>query len=126
MTARPPFRRNKYRVAPAEQRRYKGRTYASKAERDYAALLDLELASGNYREWVPQPIVTLVEGYDVRPDFLIIDDEGGAFYVDVKGMETTAFKKTKRMWSTHGRLPLRVVKRKGARFVVTEIIAPGE
>ena len=43
---------------------------------------------------------------------------------DVKGMETQAFKKHKRLWKRYGRLPLVIVKAKGKRLVAVETIDP--
>lgn len=117
--------RNKYRVSPAEERRWNGRTYDSKAEMHYAQSLDLLIRAGEISAVVEQPRVTLgVPENEYRPDFLVIPRDERPYFVDVKGMETPAFKKNKRLWSAYGRLPLVVVKRKGKGWQVTEKIDP--
>jgi len=106
---------NKYNVAPKEQRTIGTRTYDSKAEAQYAEMLAGELARNLIVEWIPQPAVQLGADTVYRPDFLVIDRDG-PFYVDVKGVETADFKRTKRLWAKYGRLPLHIVKKTGTGF----------
>lgn len=116
--------RNKYRVSPPDQRRWNGRTYASKAEMRRAQELHGLKDAGVYLEVVDQPSLWLgVPENTYRPDFLVIAP-GEAYYEDVKGAETTAFKRIKKLWASYGRLPLRIVKAKGKRFETVEVI-PG-
>jgi hypothetical protein len=106
------FRRNKYHVAPPNERRWNGRTYASKAEMVHAQKLDLLLRAGELIEVVAQPRLWLGVPENVYvPDFLVIPKEGPPYYVDVKGVETAEFKKVRRLWVQYGRLPLHVVKK---------------
>jgi len=107
MLARKGGRRNKYNVAPVEQREYRGRVYASKAERQYAEFirLDPEVA-----EVVDQPKVRLGPDFTYRPDFLVVPRQGHPYYVDVKGVETKEFATVRRLWPKYGRLPLVIVK----------------
>lgn len=119
-----PWRRHKYNVSPVDQRTARGRVYASKAEKEYADMLWLLRDSGDYDEVVEQPCVQLGEDFKYRPDFLVIG-EAGIEYVDVKGVETNDFKRTKKLWKKYGRLTLAVVKRKGKRFVVSERLEGG-
>lgn len=119
----PPRRRNKYNTAPTDQRKWRGRTYDSKAEMEYAKQLHDCLDHGTMLEIVEQPSVALVEGFVYRPDFLAIHD-GGANYIDVKGRETQRFRDVKRLWKAHGRLPLWIVQKKGGKFHVSEVIDP--
>jgi len=115
--------RNKYKVSPAAERTFNGRTYDSKAECLYAQQLDLMLQSGDVLDVVEQPRVTLGVPENVyRPDFLIIPDGELPYYVDVKGMETPKFKKDKKLWKAYGRLDLYIVKQSGKRFKTTEVI----
>ena len=116
-------RGSKYNVAPAEQRRALGRTFASKAENEYALQLEMCVECGIIIDYICQPKVWLgcVE-YTYSPDFLVIPEGAAPHYVDVKGMETTAFKRTKKLWAGHGRLPLHVVKKKAKGFETTEVI----
>ena len=114
--------RNKYNVSPAAERTWRGRTYASKAECEYARRLwsrfDTDVA-----EMIEQPRVTLTEGFVYHPDFLVILNDGKVYFVDVKGRETQRFRDAKRLWAAHGRLPLQVVKRaRSGGFETTEII----
>ena len=83
------------------------------------------MAAGQIVEIVEQPKIHLgVPENSYRPDFLVIEPGGLAYYEDVKGVETQTFKKTKRLWRSYGRLPLHVVKEKSGRFSVIEVIEP--
>lgn len=123
---------NKFGVAPKEERTFKGKVYASKAEAMYAAQLALDMDLGEIVEVVEQPRLWLGVRENVYvPDFLVVprlsDFEGERYaplpyYVDVKGMETPQFRKIKTLWRIYGRLPLYVVKRERDRFVNAEII----
>ena len=116
--------RNKYRVSPAAQRTWNGRTYDSKAEMKYAQLLDVLHRSGEVVEWIEQPKTWLGIPENIyRPDFLVIPHDAMPYYVDVKGKETPAFKKNVRLWKKYGRLRLHVVKRKGDGWE-TKVIDP--
>ncbi len=113
------LRRGKYGVAPAADRRWRGRTYDSKAEMLYAQTLH---AGGMY-EVVEQPAVRLGEDTVYRPDFLVIDlATVQAWYVDVKGVETREFRRVRRLWEKYARLPLHIVRRGST----AEIIVPRE
>ena len=114
--------RNKYGVAPVGDRSWSGRVYASKAEMHYAQHLRHELEAGRLREVVEQPKVWLTAGFAYRPDFLVIADE--AYYIDIKGKGTQRFRDACRMWSAHGRLPLRIVIRQRGEFVTDHVIVP--
>ena len=118
--------RNKYRVAPTEQRRFAGRTYGSKAERMYAEELHSCRLSGGIADIVEQPRCWLGVPENVYvPDFLVIPAEvlgGIPYYVDVKGRETQKFRRDKKLWSSYGWLDLHIVKRVGNKFNTTEII----
>lgn len=117
--------RNKYRVSAPSERTYRGKTYDSKAERDYAAGV-WALLGTEYLEIVEQPRLFLGVRENVYvPDFLLIPAAGEAHYVDVKGAETQKFAKDKRLYLEYGRLPLVIVARVKGRFVVRERIFPG-
>lgn len=110
----------KYNVAPRALRTYRGRAYDSRAEMRYAIRL---AADANVRLWIPQPIVQLGEDFTYRPDFFVLYRDGEAVFVDVKGAETQAFKKTKRLWAKYGLAPLHVVKAiPGGAFEVVQAI----
>lgn len=120
------MKRNKFRVAPPEQRKFMGKTYASKAEMLYAVELHMMLDAGLIIEYIEQPRLWLgVPENKYIPDFLVIPRDGIPYYVDVKGMETAVFKKNKRLWRAYGRLQLFLAKRKRDRFEVYEIVEGG-
>lgn len=105
------FATHKYRANPTT---YNGRRYDSKAEAVRAEDLDLLLSARQILYWQPQPTFFLGCPENVyRPDFLIWNMVGGTWVEDVKGFETPAFKKNKRLWAKYGPCPLIVLKRKG-------------
>lgn len=111
------FRRNKYRVAPKSRRTdATGKVYASRAEMLYAA--ELRVLNVAFTE---QPRIALGDTDIVYvPDFYT-----GQEYIDVKGVQTPEFKLKKKLWRLYGPAPLRIVKRRGTRFVTTEIVPKG-
>ena len=134
---------NKYRVAPPGQRKYNGRTYASKAEMEYAKELYMLKKGGEILEFIEQPRLWLGVPENIYyPDFFIIyrnssvkdwvpgtnpkieDAPSSPFYVDVKGVMTSKFRHTIKLWKNYGTLDLHIVKKKGKRFVTSEIISP--
>lgn len=118
-------RRNKFNVAPKEQRTHNGKVYASKAEAEYAAVIGLSLRAGAILCVQEQPCVTLgLPELKYIPDFLITNNDGSKFYVDVKGMETPIFRKNKKLWAKYGPGQLHIVKKSGKRFKPVEIITP--
>lgn len=121
--------RNKYGVSSPERRRWNGRTYASLAEMRYAQLLHHRLGV-DIVEIVEQPSLWLgVPENTYRPDFLVIPCHDSTpympHYVDVKGQETTAFKRIKKLWASYGRLDLHIVAANGQRFQTVEVIEGG-
>ena len=117
--------RNKYRVSPAEERYFNGRTYASKAEMRYAQTLELLKEAGDVIEYIEQPKFRLGCPENVYvADFLVIRADEPPYVVDVKGMETNKFKRDKKLWMAYGRLPLVIIKKNRSSFVVNERITP--
>lgn len=110
-------RRHKYNVSPAEQRTYKGRVYDSKAEMQYAERLDLD---PDVMWWLRQPGFDLGEDTRYRADFLVSEFDGNIHAIDVKGMETPAFRKIKKLWRKYGIMELRVVKKGVTVEVITK------
>ena len=101
-------RRNKYNAVRTE---YKGRNYDSKAEAAYAHGLDVLLMAGQLRYVSPQPVFYLA-GNSYRANFLVEDNDGKLVVVDVKGMDTAAFKRIKKNWQAVGpSMPLVVIGR---------------
>ncbi len=114
---------HKYKVSPPSERRHNGKTYASKAEMLYAINLYFMVDHGVILDFIEQPRVWLgVPENKYVPDFLVIPRDERPYYVDVKGVETAAFRKNKKLWASYGALDLHIVKRKGNNFTVTEVI----
>lgn len=107
-------RRHKYNAKPTV---YNGVRYDSKAEAQRAEALDLLIRAGHVDFWIGQPTFRLGVPENVyRPDFLVIhgvqSDWPGVCHVeDVKGVETPAFKRNKRLWDAYGPCPLHVIRR---------------
>ena len=117
---------HKYHVAPAGERHWRGRTWDSKAEMQYAQILYLLHEQGDLRVIIEQPRVTLGVPENVyRADFFVLPSEssgGRPEFIDVKGVETAAFRKIKKLWSSYGVLGLRIVKKQRGKFETVEII----
>jgi len=121
---------HKYHVAPAGERHWRGRTWDSKAEMEYAQILYLLHDRGDLRVVIEQPRVILGVPENVdRPDFFVLPSEssgGLPEFIDVKGVETTAFRKIKKLWKAYGVLGLRIVKKNRGKFATVGIIQGGE
>jgi hypothetical protein len=118
--------KSKFNVSPPDQRRSFGRTYASKAEKEYADWCRACHSSGAFQLVLEQVSIWLgVPENTYRPDFFIIFADGSYEFVDVKGVETAAFKKTVRLWKAYGPCRLRVVKRKGKGFATAYVVEKG-
>lgn len=72
-------------------------------------------AAGSIRILIEQPKVQLGCPENVYiPDFFIIDSESFVYkYIDVKGVETPAFKKNRKLWKAYGPCPLEIVTKSG-------------
>ena len=111
-------RGNKYNVAPASERVFQGRTYASKAERLYAEILWSRLKQRTIQLLIEQPTLWLGVPENVyRPDFFVMVN-GQCQFIDVKGVETPAFRKVKKLWASYGQCPLHIIKRNRPAAVV--------
>ena len=119
-------RRNKYRVANRDRRTWNGKVYASRAEMLYAQLLGAHREDGAIVEIEEQPLVTLgVPENRYRPDFRVVDCDGVTSWVDVKGVETTMFRRNMRLWKAYGPGPLLVVRHvRDGRFKTMRTILP--
>ena len=119
-------KKNKYNVSPPEDRRYNGRTYASKAEMRYAMLLYQLRDNGDIIDFVEQPRLWLgVPENKYVPDFLVIPESSISVYphyVDVKGFYTPAFKRVVKLWKAYGILDLVVIKPTKTSFKTAEVI----
>lgn len=115
------FGRHKYMAKRTE---YDGVSYASKAEAQRAQALDWLQRNGDILAWFRQVKCYLgVPENTYTPDFLVIGVAGQCWFEDVKGMETAAFKRNKRLWKSYGRLVLRIIKN---GKVVEEILPEGK
>lgn len=115
--------RNKYKVSPKDQRTHNGRVFASKAEMEYAKILQLELAAEKWVALMYQPPIRLGP-IDYVPDFAVSDGNDWR-WIDVKGMETPAFRIKKKLWAEYGPGLLVLVKKSGKHFKIVEEI-PGK
>jgi len=100
-------RKQKFNAKPTM---YKGRKYDSRAEAKYAMELDILKSQGIIHLWLRQPAYDLGEDSRYRADFFVIESSGEFYAVDVKGMETPAFKKIRKLWAKYGEMPLRIIK----------------
>lgn len=120
----PKSKANKYGVSDSASRTFDGKVYDSKAEMLRAKQLRSYINMDLTYEVVEQPRVSLGCRENIYvPDFLVIGPNG-SHYEDVKGMETAAFKKNKKLWAKYGRLPLHILTRQRGGGWNTEIIEP--
>lgn len=127
-------RRNKYNVAPVDPRTTKPtdpgygsrqKVYHSKAEKLYADMVWQGVGYGVMI--IEQPTVRLGVPENVyRPDFFYYQQcDHRHYYVDVKGHETAAFRKVKKLWRQYGPCDLVILRMKrNGSFEVTETITP--
>ena len=106
MRIKPP-RKHKFNAMPTI---YRGWRFDSKAEAQYAMVLDQLKSSGDIILWLRQTPFDLGEDTRYRADFVVVEKDGETYAVDVKGVETPGFKKIKKLWKKYGELPLRIVK----------------
>ena len=85
--------RHKYNAKPTKQG---GRTYASKAEARYAAALETRKRAGEVLFALEQVPIRLPGGTKYVVDFLVFEASGDVRFIDVKGVQTDAFKIKKR------------------------------
>ena len=102
---------NKYNTSPPDERRYLGRTFGSKAEMRYCQMLERMVSEEIILDYVCQPRIWLGVPENVYvPDFLVVPVDQRPHYVDVKGMETSKFRRDKKLWEQYGRLLLYIVR----------------
>ncbi len=93
---------------------------------EYCKQLELEVNMGEIHGYLCQPKFWLGVPENVYiPDFLVIhrpDARLQPWAIDVKGVETAKFKRDKKLWAKYSWLDLHIVKKKGTRFVTTEVI----
>jgi hypothetical protein len=107
--------RSKYRN---ERTEYNGVWYASKEEALRAFQLDVMLRAGTIQRWRRQPKYHLGVPENVYvADFLVTGLDGIEWTEDVKGHETSKFKRDKNLWRAYGPHELKVIR--GRRVVET-------
>lgn len=104
MTARP---RHKYHAKRTE---YDGRNYDSKAEARYARMLNMRVKAGEVLFYLWQVPFHLPGGTKYVVDFQEFHADGTVHFIDVKGVETEAFKIKKREVEALYPLKIEVVK----------------
>lgn len=107
-----PPKRSKYGNSPTV---YNGVKYASKAEADYARLLD---ATPDLW-WIGQPKFRLGVPENVYvADFLVFEEGRDIVHVvDVKGHRTPKFKRDVKLWKAYGPCPLLIVSGKKSEWI---------
>jgi len=106
---------------------YGGRTYASKAEAQRAAELDMLKRAGEIVSWRPQPRYTL--GCDENVYIADFEIQWTNTYVtteDVKGVETAKFKRDKKLWRRYANHRLVILKRVGGTWQKQIVEPQGE
>ena len=118
-------KRNRFGVSKRADRTWNGKVYASKMEMLYAQELDIVAKAGNRVE-EQVPVVLGPSGIELVVDFKITYLRMPPLWVEVKGMETPAWRLKCRLWMVHGPGPLKVVKLCGKVWKTLETITPGE
>lgn len=111
--ARPAHKRRNRFGNVAKRTVYNGVTYDSKAEAEYASLLDLWVKAGYIHAWIRQVTVPLGPDFKTRIDFLVFATPDEFDFREVKGLETARFKTVRRLWAKYGPCELHVLKKKG-------------
>jgi len=101
-------KRNKYNANPT---RYRGWRFDSKFEAEYAKKLDALVGKRIVLWWLRQVPIDLTEDDRYKVDFLVFYEDGTLEAVEIKGMETAAFRRTRRLWLKYGPMPLKIVKK---------------
>ena len=125
------MKRHKYKVSPASERTWNGVVYASKAECAFAQWARLHGIPCRRGE-----SIRLAGGVVYKPDFFVKvmpGSESDSAYVDVKGIETPAFRLKMRLYIADPamRFPVVTVKAiyRGGRitgFKVDQVWEPGK
>ena len=105
--------RHKYNAKRTE---LAGRKYASKAEAAYAANLHARKAAGEILGWLEQVPMHIPGGVRYVLDFLVFTTSGEVVAVEVKGMETPAYKIKRALIAEHYPwMPVEVVRASGPK-----------
>jgi hypothetical protein len=113
-----PPKASKYRNQPV---RYDGVRYDSVAEARRARVLDLMVEARQVKLWIGQPTFRLgCPENRYRPDFFVVMADGSVHAEDVKGMETSKFRRDRRLWASYGPCPLWVLAKDGIEIIHPE------
>lgn len=100
----------KYRNTPTI---YRGWRFDSKAEARRCMDLDNLIRAGVVRWYLRQPTFRLGVPENVyRADYLVLNADGSTHVEDVKGVETSKFRRDVRLWESYGPFDLHVIKGK--------------
>jgi hypothetical protein len=86
--------RHKYKAKPSH---FDGIRFDSKKEGQYYQTLKLRVSAGEVVFFLRQVPIHLIGNVRMVIDFLEFHADGSVHFVDVKGFETSQFKKNKRM-----------------------------
>ena len=115
-------RKHKYGVAPKEDRTLDGIVYHSKAEMIRAGELKLLMKAGWFA--LRQVPLQLTDDDRYVVDFFVQEPDGCRHFEDVKGVETPAFRRVRRLWLKYGPGRLTILKRKGDKWETEHIQGP--
>ena len=123
-----------FKVAPVHERTgIRGIVFRSKAERIYAAVLDLECRALGI-DWVYEPVIKLTKKQRYRPDFGVVRNDELILFHEIKAFRKTKtgyrpvdsrWPTTKKLWQEFGTAKLMVWRHVyGDRFKCMEIVEP--
>jgi hypothetical protein len=118
---------NKYHVSPEHMRTVRGVTYASNAEAIRAQQLWLLEFAGDVVSIARQVTFELgVPENKYRVDFVVTDKAGRQWAEEVKGYETSKFRRDKKLWKSYGPMPLHVLRlNRDGRSWAREVVGGG-
>ena len=88
--------------------------YHSRAEAKYAKLLDLLVADGTIKSWIPQFTVKIGADTKWKVDFKVTENDGTEYLVEYKGFEDKIYRNKLKLYKKYRKelLPLFVVRQK--------------
>jgi len=109
--------KSKYKAIRSEKY---GRKWSSKAELDY-----FETIKDVYETIEFQPKIYLSAAKILYVCDFLVYEEGRKIYLEVKGVELGTWRLKKKLYKAYCKDELRIIKRSGKKFKVTEIINEG-
>lgn len=101
-------REHKYDAQPTW---YQGRKYPSKAQAEYAKQLGLMVLSHRIPGYLEEVWIRLGPDFRTRVDFIVPWD-GELQAHEVKGRETSGFRKVRELWPKYAWMPMYIIKGK--------------